>query len=80
MSFLERAIKDGYAIITGVENKKKIIYEGKIKIWYHLLNLFSFLLLRIGLWLTIYYFSPCHFIILETLGDFFEIISLIIEN
>ena len=26
MSFLERAIKDGYAIITGAENKQKIIF------------------------------------------------------
>ena len=58
----------------------KSIYENDIQIWYHLLNLFSCLLFEIGLWLTIYYFSPCHFIILETLGDFFEIISLIIEN
>ena len=77
-------IYDAIAYYCGVNDNYhgiiKIIYEGKIKIWYHLLNLFSFLLLRIGLWLTIYYFSPCHFIILETLGDFFQIISLIIEN
>ena len=26
MSFLERAIKDGYANITGVDNKQKITY------------------------------------------------------
>ena len=26
MTFLERAIKDGYAFITGVENKQKITY------------------------------------------------------
>ena len=58
----------------------KSIYESDIKIRYYLLNLFSCLLFEIGVWLTIYYFSPCHFIILETLGDFFEIISLMIEN
>ena len=58
----------------------KSIYENDIQIWYHLLNLFTCLLFEIGLWLTIYYFSPCHFIILETLGDFFQIIFLIIEN
>ena len=58
----------------------KSIYENDIEIWHHLLNVFSSLLLKIGLWLNIYYFSPCHFIILETLGDFFEIIFLIIKN
>ena len=58
----------------------KSIYDNNITIWSLLLNLFSCLFFEIGLWLTIYYFSPCHFIILETLGDFFEIISLIIEN
>lgn len=26
MTYLDRAIKDGYAIITGPENKQKIIY------------------------------------------------------
>ena len=26
MSYLDRAVKDGYAIITGPENKQKIIY------------------------------------------------------
>ena len=58
----------------------KSIYEDNIKNWNHLLNLFSCLLFEIGVWLTIYYFSPCHFIISLTLRDFFEIISLIIEN
>ena len=58
----------------------KTIYEGHISILNFFLNLFSCLFFEIGLWLTIYYFSPCHFIILETLGDFFEIISLIIKN
>lgn len=28
MTYLDRAIKDGYAIITGPENKQKIIYNG----------------------------------------------------
>lgn len=26
MSFLDRAIKDGYAYITGTDNKQKIVY------------------------------------------------------
>lgn len=38
-----------------------------------LLNLFFCICHSIGLWLTIYYFSPCHFIILITLGDCFQI-------
>ena len=38
--------------------------------------LFFFLstIIMIGIWLVIYYFSPCHFIIIETIGDFLNFI------
>ena len=52
----------------------KTIFEN-LEIWAFLVNLFFYLLYEIGLWLTIYYFSPCHFIILGTLGDFLELIA-----
>ena len=45
-----------------------------LKFWAFPLNLLFYIIYEIGLWLTIYYFSPCHFIILETLGDFLELI------
>ena len=44
------------------------------------LNTLSFLFLSeiivIGIWLVIYYFSPCHFIIIETLGDFINLLYI----
>ena len=44
------------------------------------MNTLSFLFLSviiiIGIWLVIYYFSPCHFIIIETLGDFINLIYI----
>ena len=43
------------------------------KLWVFPLTLLSYILSEIGLWLTIYYFSPCHFIILGTLEDFLEL-------
>ena len=44
------------------------------KISHFFLNLIFCLAFEISLWLTIYYFSPCHFIILETLGDFCQLL------
>ena len=55
-----------------------IFVEGRIGEF--LLNLFFCLLFEISLWLTIYNFSPCHFIILETLGDFCQIIISLIKG
>ena len=43
------------------------------KLWVFPLTLLFYILSEIGLWLTIYYFSPCHFIILGTLEDFLEL-------
>ena len=44
------------------------------------LNTLSFLFFSviaiIGIWLVIYYFTPCHFIIIETLGDFINLIYI----
>ena len=51
-----------------------------LEVWVFLVNLFCYILFEISLWLTIYYFSPCHFIILQTLGEFFEkILSLFVH-
>lgn len=40
----------------------------------YLIDLFFSVLYKIGAWLTIYYFSPCHYIIFNTISDFFEVI------
>ena len=48
------------------------IFEN-FEIWVFLVNLLLNILYEIGLWLTIYYFSPCHFIIYGTFGDFLEL-------
>ena len=44
--------------------------------WNTLLFLFISQIIIIGIWLIIYYFSPCHFIIIETLGDFINLLYI----
>ena len=44
------------------------------------LTLVFYILSEIGLWLTIYYFSPCHCIILGTLEDFLELIFAFLDK
>jgi hypothetical protein len=56
----------------------QIFYD--ISFGIYLLDLFFSLLFEIGLWLTIYYFTPCHYIIYETIADFLEIILSELEN
>ena len=46
-----------------------------IPFYYILLDLFFSCLFELGLWLTIYYFSPCHFIIYETVADILELLT-----
>ena len=58
----------------------KILSESKGKIYLFLLDLFFGFIWQISLWLTIYYFSPLHFIILETLGEFIETTLNIIDH
>ena len=61
-------------------------YHGIIKTifgleyWVFPLTLLFYILSDIGLWLTIYYFSPCHFIILGTLEDFLELIFAFLQK
>ena len=47
----------------------------KNKIWVLLLHIFLNCLFELSLWLTIYYFTPCHYIIYESITNFLEIIS-----
>ena len=56
----------------------QIFYD--ISFGIYLLDLFFSLLFEIGLWLTIYYFTPCHYIIYEIIADFLEIILSELEN
>jgi hypothetical protein len=52
----------------------KCFYDLKDSIWIFLFNLSCYFFFEVSLWLTIYYFSPCHYIILEALGNFSEIL------
>ena len=58
-----------------IENNYKIYQNfSDISFKIYILDLFFSCLFEIGLWLTIYYFTPCHYIIFEAIGDFLEII------
>jgi len=52
----------------------------QISIPLFLLDLFFCCLYEIGLWLTLYFYSPCHYIIYETLGNLLEIFFIKIEG
>ena len=56
----------------GIITYFKILYETKKKVYLFLLDLFFGFIWEVSLWLTIYYFTPFHFIILEVLGEFIE--------
>jgi hypothetical protein len=45
-----------------------------IPFWLLLFNIMFCIIFELFIWLIIYYFSPCHFIILEALEDFLDII------
>ena len=47
----------------------------------YLMDLLFSILFEIGVWLTIYYFSPCHFIVFEMISDFIEVLlTIFIKN
>ena len=50
----------------------KILFRVKEKIYIFLLDLFFGFIWQVSLWLTIYYFTLLHFIILDVLGEFIE--------
>ena len=52
----------------------------KINIFYFFLDIFMTSLFQIGLWLTIYYFSPCHYIIFETIGNILDVTYTVIKD
>ena len=74
---------DIIAYLSGLDNKYHGIIFGILNnfdILDFIIKLFNSLVLHIGLWLTINYFSPCHFIILYILDNFLEIIILLIKK
>ena len=77
ISLIPLLLYDTIAYFKDLDDK----YHGIIRVLFidlSILNslLFFFLsvIIIIGVWLVIYYFSPCHFIIIETIGDFINII------
>ena len=48
---------------------------------YYLIDLLFSILFEIGIWLTIYYFTPCHYIIFEMISNFIEVLmTIFIKN
>ena len=45
-----------------------------VPIYVYLIELLFSVLYKLGAWLTIYYFTPCHYIIFNTISDFFDVI------
>ena len=66
----------GFLTLIVDVNEKYHLFQffSKIDFWIFLLDLFFSCLFELGLWLTIYYFSPCHYIIYESIANFLEII------
>ena len=66
----------GFIVIFINIDEKYTIFQhfSKISFGIYILDLFFSCLFEIGIWLTIYYFTPCHYIIFEAIADFLEII------
>ena len=56
------------------------IFFSDMAIWFFLCNILFCTIFELSIWLIIYNFSPCHFIILEALGDCLYIITSIIDK
>jgi hypothetical protein len=56
------------------EDYKIFSYFKTIFFPFYLIDLLFSILYEIGIWLTIYYFSPCHYIIFEMISDFIEVL------
>ena len=68
-----------YGIIAHIKNFGdknwqvfKLFYEAPIYVYF--IDLLFSILYKLGAWLTIYYFTPCHYIIFNTISDFFDVI------
>ena len=60
---------------TNFDDNNWKIFEiySKTHIYVYIIDLFFSWLYKIGTWLTIYYFTPCHYIIFNIISDFFEV-------
>ena len=75
-----------YGIIIeflNIDNEDHKIFSCFKKIFFpfYLIDLIFTILYEIGIWLTIYYFSPCHYIVFEMISDFIEVLlTIFIKN
>ena len=69
-----------FSFVNSDEKFKIFQYIPNINIIYFILDIFFTCLFQIGFWLTIYYFSPCHYIIFETIGNILDVSYSIINN
>ena len=76
-------IYDIIANLCGIDDKYhgiiKTIFHN-FKFWYFVSELFYSIIADIGIWLTINYFSPCHYIILEITKNILNLIILLIKK
>ena len=56
------------------------IFSHNISKWLLLINLLFSIIFQLGVWIIIYNFTPCHFIILEALGDLFKLIFSLFDK
>ena len=70
--FVELFFNDSDAKYHGIIIYFRLLFKTPKYIYLFLLDLLFGAFYQIGLWLTIYYFSPLHFIILEVMGEFVE--------
>lgn len=69
---VELFFDDPDCIYHGIIIYFRTLFQTKEKIYLFVLDLFFGCIWETSLWLTIYYFTPLHFIILEVLGEFIE--------
>ena len=74
---------DGIFYLCGIDDSYHGIFRTLIdnfKILYILRDLFFSMIYTIGMWLTINYFSPCHYIIMDIFENLLEILYIEIKG
>ena len=67
-------IIDTFAYFFDLNFNGIIVMLGDLNISFFLFNILCYFIFDISLWLTIYYFSPCHYILLDTISNFIDVI------
>lgn len=71
---IELFFNDTNSVYHGIIPYMILLIKNPSKIYLFFSDLFFGFIWEVSLWLTIYYFTPCHFIILDAMGEFIETI------